>query len=81
MIVRPGKNYSVITNDASRLRFRINEAINRQVGKIDTTEGILARSRQGKFNFGAYQLNGLSSRSPDGAIVGVSFGGPATVGP
>jgi len=78
MAKRP--NPSASSANASRLRFRIKRLIDEQKTRADTTESLLNEVRNGKFNFGAFQMNTMLTRIP-----GATFGGPFstsfTVGP
>ena len=74
------RNVAATANIGSRWRIRTNSLINQQLKKINTTQDIIDRSKNGKFDFGAFQLNGLA-QGLQGAVMGSPFGGPFTVGP
>ena len=71
MPARP--NISAISSNASRLRFRISRLIGEQITRVNTTDSLLDASRNGKFNFGAFQMNTLVTRLPTARM-----GGPST---
>lgn len=76
----PRQNPAIAANASLRWKARTNSLINQQLKKINTTEAIIARAKHGKFNFGAFQLNGLA-QGLKGATMGTRFGGPFVVGP
>jgi len=76
----PRQNSAIAANASLRWRERTNSLINQQLKKVNTTRDIIERSKNGKFNFGAFQLNGLA-QGLKGAAMGSPSGGSFTVGP
>ena len=77
----PRPNFSIRSNLSLRWKAKTNLLIGQQLKKVNTTRDIIERSKNGKFEFGAFQMNGLAQGFKDGAVMGTPFGGPFTVGP
>jgi hypothetical protein len=49
---------------AARLKTRVDERINRKISNVKQTADLVAASRNGLYDFGAYQLGALRSNVP-----------------